>query len=220
MSLAWQEGLFGPDDAGGADRVADDAVPGGVRLDRLRRTRLDERSWVDVARGAYADHGGLFDLLLDVAPWRHRTRRMYDREVLEPRLVAVWAGDDLAALPPPVDGVRRAVGAHYGVELDSVLVNLYRDGRDGVAWHGDTVRHRLDEAVVVTLGLGERRAFWLRPGTSGGPAHRLSSGQGDLVVMGGRCQHEWQHTVPKASRAGARMSVTMRHSHPLGERRP
>jgi hypothetical protein len=153
VSLAWQEGLFGPGEPGG-DRDAV-AGPTGLRLDGLRRARLDVRSWVDVARGAYADHGGLFDLLLDVAPWRHRTRR---------------------------------------------------------------IRHRLDQAVVVTLGLGERRAFWLRPGSSGGPTHRLSSGQGDLVVMGGRCQHEWQHTVPKASRAGARMSVTMRHSQPL--RRP
>ncbi|MDQ1625520.1 MAG: hypothetical protein QOJ49_1018, partial [Actinomycetota bacterium] len=61
-------------------------------------------------------------------------------------------------------------------------------------------------------GLGERRRFLLRPGESGPAVHTLHSGQGDLVVMGGRTQHEWQHTVPKSSRAGARMSVTMRHS--------
>ena len=98
-----------------------------------------------------------------------------------------------------------------------MLVNLYRDGRDGVAWHGDTVRKTLPEAVVVTVGLGERRRFLLRPGTSGPPAVRLETGQGDLVVMGGRTQHEWQHTVPKAAKAGARMSITMRHSRPLTE---
>jgi len=84
-----------------------------------------------------------------------------------------------------------------------------------VAWHGDTVRKRLPEAVVVTVALGERRRFLLRPGDSGPPALELTSGQGDLVVMGGRTQHEWQHTVPKSARAGARMSVTMRHSRPL-----
>ena len=38
-------------------------------------------------------------------------------------------------------------------------------------------------------------------------------GHGDLVVMGGACQHEWEHTVPKeAGVAGPRMSITMRHS--------
>ena len=111
--------------------------------------------------------------------------------------------------------IRSAVSDHYRVDFDSVLVNLYRDGRDGVAWHGDTVRKTLPEAVVVTVGLGERRRFLLRPGTSGPPAVRLETGQGDLVVMGGRTQHEWQHTVPKAAKAGARMSITMRHSRPL-----
>jgi alkylated DNA repair dioxygenase AlkB len=101
------------------------------------------------------------------------------------------------------------------VDFDSVLVNFYRDGRDGVAWHGDTVRRRLPEAVVVTVGLGERRRFLLLPGDRGPAAVTLLSGEGDLVVMGGRCQTDWQHTVPKEAHAGARMSVTLRHSQPL-----
>jgi alkylated DNA repair dioxygenase AlkB len=85
-----------------------------------------------------------------------------------------------------------------------------------VAWHGDTVRKRLAEAVVVTVGLGERRRFLLRPGDSGPATLTLRTGEGDLVVMGGRCQHEWQHTVPKERHAGARMSITLRHSGPSG----
>src|SRR6185436_892514 len=137
-------------------------------------------------------------------PWQQRERCMYDKKVLEPRLVAAWSGDDLARLPAQLQEIRAAVSDRYRVDFDSVLVNLYRDGRDGVAWHGDTVRKRLPEAVVVTVGLGERRRFLLRPGDSGPPALELTSGQGDLVVMGGRTQHEWQHTVPKSARAGAR----------------
>lgn len=140
---------------------------------------------------------------------------MYDRDVLEPRLVAGWSGDALAELPSAVERIRATLSAHYAVDLDSVLVNLYRDGRDGVAWHGDTLRRRLPEAVVVTVALGERRRFLLRKGTQGPPAHTLRTGEGDLLVMGGRCQNEWQHTVPKESRAGTRISITMRHSAPL-----
>jgi alkylated DNA repair dioxygenase AlkB len=140
---------------------------------------------------------------------------MYDKQVLEPRLVASWSADELGRLPEQLQEIRAAVSDRYRVDFDSVLVNLYRDGRDGVAWHGDTVRKRLPEAVVVTVGLGERRRFLLRPGTSGAAVHTLRSGHGDLVVMGGRTQHDWQHTVPKENRAGARMSVTMRHSKPL-----
>ena len=64
--------------------------------------------------------------------------------------------EGLRRLPAQLQEVRAAVSERYQVDFDSVLVNLYRDGRDGVAWHGDTVRKRLPEAVVVTVGLGER----------------------------------------------------------------
>jgi alkylated DNA repair dioxygenase AlkB len=209
VTLAWQESLF--DDHPGGD--------GGLSFSGVRRRALDERCWLDLAPDWVPRHGDLFDELHESAPWQQRERRMYDKDVLEPRLVAAWSGDGLARLPARLQEIRSAVSDHYRAEFDSVLVNLYRDGRDGVSWHGDTVRKTLPEAVVVTVGLGERRRFLLRPGTSGPPAVRLETGHGDLVVMGGRTQHEWQHTVPKAAKAGARMSVTMRHSRPLTSRR-
>ncbi len=202
MALIWQESLFGEE-------------PGGLAFDRVERIQLDANSWLDIVRGWLPRHGELFEELRRDAPWRQRERRMYDRDVLEPRLVAAWSTAELGALPARVEEARQAVIARYRVEFDSVLVNLYRDGRDGVAWHGDNVRKVMPRAVVVTIGLGERRRFLLRPGTSGPAAVRLESGEGDLIVMGGRCQHEWQHTVPKAARAGARMSITMRHSAAL-----
>lgn len=203
MDLAWQGSLFGDE-------------PDALSFDRLERMALDEHSWLDVARRWLPRHDQLFAELLDEAPWQHRERRMWDQTVHEPRLVAAWPREAFALLPTRLAEVRAAVGEHYGVEFDSVLVNLYRDGRDGVAWHGDTVRKRLDRAVVVTVSLGERRRFLLRSGTAGPATVSLDSGDGDLIVMGGRCQNDWQHTVPKAVRAGARMSVTMRHSTPLG----
>lgn len=203
MDLVWQDSLFAE-------------VPGvheaDLAFDRVERITLDERSWIERVPHWLPDQAAIFEELAATAPWRQRERRMYDATVLEPRLVATWSGGTLPAVPIRLEEIRRAVSARYGVEFDSVLVNLYRDGRDGVAWHGDTVRKRLEQAVVVTVALGERRPFLLRPGTSGPPTVRLDSGEGDLVVMRGRCQHEWQHTVPKAARAGARMSVTMRHS--------
>jgi alkylated DNA repair dioxygenase AlkB len=204
MDLAWQQSLF--------DETPDDASRLG--FERARRVTLDERSWLDVIPSWLPEHGEVFDQLLDIARWQHRERWMYDRTVLEPRLVATWGIDDLDGLPEPLEQIRTAVSEHYRANFDSVLVNLYRDGRDGVAWHGDTVRKQLDQAVVVTVGLGERRRFLLRRGTTGPATHILESGHGDLIVMGGRCQHEWQHTVPKAAGAGARMSITLRHLRP------
>lgn len=222
--LAWQGSLFDQSDqsdncGGGAE--AETGVSASPRSPlpslpaQLQRLRLDDRSWLDYVPAWMPDQDRLFEQLLHQAPWEQRERRMYDRDVLVPRLIATWTGAALNELPAPIAVARRLLAAHYGVDFDSVLVNLYRDGRDGVAWHGDTVRKRLPQAVVVTIALGERRRFLLRHGDGGPVTHTLRTGEGDLLVMGGRTQHEWQHTVPKETRAGARMSITMRHSRPL-----
>ena len=179
------------------------------------RHRLDASSWVDSAPGWLHDDGDLLDELRVGGRFEQRTRRIGGREVVEPRLVASWAGEELAALPRRLEEVRGVLSTGYGVTFDSVLVNLYRDGDDAVAWHGDTVRRRLAEPVVATVSLGARRRFLVRPRGGGGTVARWAPGEGDLLVMGGRCQQDWEHTVPRervASSVGPRMSVTLRHS--------
>ncbi len=203
-AVHWQPSLFGEE-----QRPAIDASLGG-----LRRRDLDLRSWVDYLPGWVRGSDTLLAQMAASAPWLpQRRRQMYERVVDEPRLVAPYA--DLSALPPVVAQMRAVLSAHYAVQFDSVLVNLYRDGRDSVAWHGDTVRKTLRNPLVVTVSLGTARRFLMRP-LSGGATVRFTLGDGDLLVMGGATQHDWQHTVPKHTRAlGARMSITMRHTQPL-----
>ena len=201
--MTWQGSLF------------DGLDEGGERLSfaGLRRDALDERSWLDVVPGWVPDHGALFERLLEVAPWQQRTRRMWDDEVLEPRLVASWPTG--AQLPPEVAELVRPLSERYGVEFDSCLVNLYRDGSDAVAWHADTVRKVLRDPLVATVSLGARRSFLVRPAAGGPVVRRYAPGEGDLIVMGGAMQHDWHHTVPRErSASGARMSITLRHSRP------
>ncbi len=89
--------------------------------------------------------------------------------------------------------------------------NLYRDGNDSVAWHGDRHRHHTTDPVVVLLSLGAPRPLKLRR-RGGGPSRSWDLGGGDLFAMGGACQHDWEHCVPKLARAvGPRMSVAFRH---------
>jgi alkylated DNA repair dioxygenase AlkB len=109
----------------------------------------------------------------------------------------------------------RLLSERYAICFDSVWVNLYRDGRDSVAWHGDRNRHAMTRPMVATVSVGARRKFQLRRRGTSRIEHTLMPGLGDLVVMGGECQNEWEHTVPKtASAVGARMSITIRHSKP------
>jgi len=141
---------------------------------------------------------------------------MYGDLVDQPRLTAAWRGAASDPTTGPVVGAMgRALSARYGVEFRSVGFNLYRDGDDSVAWHGDRIARDRAHALVAIVSLGEPRPFRLRP-AGGGPSIAFALGGGDLLVMGGSCQRTWQHTVPKVRRAGPRISVTFRHEMRAG----
>jgi alkylated DNA repair dioxygenase AlkB len=136
---------------------------------------------------------------------------MYDQRVLEPRLTAPWSLGSGEPLDPPIlEEIRLALGRRYGREFDSVGFNLYRDGRDSVAWHGDRIDKAIADPVVALVSFGEPRKFLLRP-KGGGPSRTFVLGAGDLLVTGGRTQWDWDHSVPKVAKAGPRISLAYRH---------
>jgi alkylated DNA repair dioxygenase AlkB len=153
----------------------------------------------------------LFQAVLDSRRWGQRTRWMYDRHVIEPRLTAPWtleSGEPL--VPELVEEMRASLSARYGVPFDSVGFNLYRDGRDSVAWHRDHIVAAIAEPVIAIVSLGERRKLLLRP-HGGGTSRPFQLGRGDLFVTGGRTNRDWEHGVPKAAHAGPRISLAFRH---------
>ena len=164
---------------------------------------------MDHAPGWLRGADDLFAYFVETAPWAQRERRLYDKTRPEPRLTAFYDNDDL---PRPLQEICAALSARYGVDFDSILLNLYRDGRDSVAWHGDRIARTVPDPNVATVTLGHRRSFLLRP-KGGGRSRRFDPGPGDLIVMGGKSQTEWEHTVPKVASAGPRISITVRHSH-------
>jgi alkylated DNA repair dioxygenase AlkB len=191
------------------------ASPGPGPLDELARTELAHGAWIDFLPGWMAGADELFGRLLKVVPWRAERRWMYERVVDVPRLLCFYAeGEELP--DPLLDEARDALNARYAAELGERLVTaglcLYRDGRDSVAWHGDTIgRGSREDTVVAILSLGTPRALLLRPAGGGGTALRHDLGHGDLLVMGGSCQRTWQHAIPKSARpTGQRISVQFR----------
>jgi alkylated DNA repair dioxygenase AlkB len=97
----------------------------------------------------------------------------------------------------------------YGVRFGGPGLNYYRDGRDSVAFHRDRELRRLDDTLVAIATLGAARPFLVRP-RGGGRAHDVRPASGDLLVMGGRAQAEWEHGVPKTAGSGPRISVSWR----------
>jgi alkylated DNA repair dioxygenase AlkB len=202
MSVTVQESLLD---------FGDEATPGAVRPERVP---LRGGAWVDVQRGWLAGSAPLFARLAESVPWRAERRQMYDRTVDVPRLLCFYG--EHAPLPDPaLDACRDALDAHYAGELGERFVTaglcFYRDGRDSVAWHGDTIgRGSTEDTMVAILSLGEARPLLLRP-RGGGHTLRYNLGHGDLIVMGGSCQRTWEHAVPKSARpTGPRISVQFR----------
>jgi len=182
-------------------------------------------------------HGGSAVLTLDVItpsheravfatlrrelPWRQNHLHIFGRTVPEPRLVT-WMGDpgagysysgiELDPVPwtPEVMAVRAAASSLAGVEFNSVLANLYRDGNDSVDWHADDEPELGREPVIASLSLGATRRFDLRHRESGETV-RVDLPPGSVVVMSGRCQNEWVHRVAKTKRpVGPRINLTFR----------
>jgi alkylated DNA repair dioxygenase AlkB len=205
---AWQPSLLGD----GVEVGFDAGFSGAARR------HLDGGAWVDAMPGWVTGGDLLFDEVLAAAPWAHHDRWMYERMVAEPRLTThVWD-----AAPQVLHEMGRALSERYGLELPVISANLYRDGDDSVAWHGDRIGRVRDETVVAMLSLGSPRRFLLRPKKGGGGAARAQGGgasvrfvpaSGDVLVLGGTCQRTWEHCVPKCASAGPRISVMWREGY-------
>ena len=169
----------------------------------------------------------LAQLTADVA-WEQRSIRIFGQEIPQPRLTA-WYGDaearytysGLAWEPrpwlPALQALRQRLEAATDARYNSVLLNLYRDGRDSMGWHADDEPELGSAPTIASLSLGAPRRFRLRPyraGPRAGLAHApvgLDLPNGSLLLMRGPTQRHWQHALPKTARpVGPRLNLTFR----------
>jgi alkylated DNA repair dioxygenase AlkB len=174
----------------------------------MTRDELGNGAWIDFLPGWVKGSDRLFHQLLDGVDWKEHDIQIYDRTIRQPRLSSRVEMAELSRWPILVEIVR-ALEERYGERLVSCWMNLYRDGRDGVAWHGDREGRRQDKALVADVSVGDRRRFLVRP-KGRGRSRGYEIGRGDLLVMGGTCQRTFDHSVPKVASAGPRISITLR----------
>ncbi len=200
-----------------------------------RRVELDDSAWVEHVPGWVGGAETLFEDIVEHAPWEHRTVRMYDRMVDEPRLTA-WYGQALAdANAPAIFGdMLAALSDRYDRTFDSVGAALYRDGRDSVAWHGDRVDPNLLEPIVAIVSLGSARTLRMRaamaarrhdpvPVVTGRPLRDGRNCAGRLAARGTEscsCGGTRQRAVPPLDiAAGDQRLVTDLELAPIGRER-
>jgi alkylated DNA repair dioxygenase AlkB len=191
----------------------------------VERVQLDETSWVDVSRGWLAGADAVFDHLLTGVNWQTSKLFRYDHWVEERRLGSMWRRG--LALPHPVLAeVHKTLQRTYTAQFDGFGLMQYRDGRDGQAFHRDTDMRWLDDTIIAVLTLGATRPWLLRPRANRhdhtetrGATHDLRPGAGDLLVMGGRCQADWEHSVAYLTRqhVDVRISLQWRYTSRRGK---
>jgi alkylated DNA repair dioxygenase AlkB len=195
-------------------------VPSGEPGERLPLEDADIRFWP--AALAVAEASELLDRLLTGIDWQHEEVLIFGQRRPVPRLVA-WHGDPGASytysgtlhqpLPwtPALELVRERVLSLTGCAFNSVLLNLYRDGRDGMGWHSDDEPELGRDPVIASVSLGVPRRFCLRHRRRKDQRLDVSLSPGSLLLMSGTTQHHWVHAVPKtALPVGSRVNLTFR----------
>ncbi len=194
----------------------------------VERLQLDDTSWVDVSRGWLDGADELFDALLNGVDWQGSRIFRYEKWIEERRLGSYWSRG--RPLPhPSLAQIHKTLQRSYRVTFDGFGIIQYRNAGDGQAFHRDTDMRWLDDTVIAIVTLGQQRPWLLRPRSARntidslergkGATHDLSPGNGDLIVMGGACQANWEHSVPYLNKLGVgiRISLQWRYAHKVGK---
>ena len=180
----------------------------------------------------HAEADACFDALRSGIPWQTHRITLFGREVDSPRL-SCWIGDAGAVytysrtrfepLPwtPTVARLRDDLARRLGIRFNSVLANLYRDGRDSMGWHSDDEPELGPAPLIASLSFGAERAFRLRSPATREHALSIELAHGSLLLMAGRTQRLYQHALPKrADVAAPRINLTFRSIEPRISAKP
>ncbi len=131
---------------------------------------------------------------------------MYDKVVTAPRMVS-WYRDDLneqktdSHWPIELQAIRRRVEMETHIKFNAVLLNLYRNGKDGVGWHSDKTLSSNKNMDIASVTFGETRMFRLRHKYRKEiPQLEIPLHHGTFLLMAGATNSFWQHQVPKTAR--------------------
>lgn len=174
---------------------------------------LDDTSWVHWYQGFVRSPHEVFHEVRDQVTWRQSEVLRYDRYVPERRLVGAAPGDGVA-VPTVVRHTHLHLRSRFRRPFEGASALLYRTGDDFQGMHSDREMRWLDDTLIAIVVLGVRRPFVLRrrndPGEDPGDDTVVTPGEGDLLVMGGACQRDWLHGIPRAPTDLPRISLTWR----------
>jgi alkylated DNA repair dioxygenase AlkB len=167
-----------------------------------------------------------FEDLLSQTNWNQDRIKLYGKEVDLPRLTACYgdinknysySGISMEHVPwtPSLLSIKRRVDEVAGEKFNSVLLNLYRNGKNRLSWHQDDESELGDNPVIGSVSFGSTRCFQFK--------HKyrkelkridVNLTHGSVLIMKGTTQRFWLHQIPKTARpVGPRINLTFRFIH-------
>jgi len=121
---------------------------------------------------------------------------------------------------PNLAWLRDEVRKFTSIPFNAVFCNRYRNGDDSIGWHADDESSLgpswPDDIAIASVSVGAPRTFHLRNKADHARKITLSLGNGDLLLMQGSVQRDWEHCVPKTKKQiGERINLTFRLVKPL-----
>lgn len=199
------------------------------QLDLFQKNE-DEFETIKILNGDYVYVSNFFNkelsdfyynkLLFDIV-WKQEVMNIYGKTINFPRLTA-WYGDN--DKPYTFSGItlnplkwndtlleiKNKIELIANTTFNSVLLNLYRSGKDSISWHTDAEKELGLNPIIASVNFGATRKFQLRHNESKEKIELLLT-HGSLLIMKGELQHYWKHQVPKTNLAvKERINLTFR----------
>ena len=160
--------------------------------------------------------------LLNYNKWRHDKIKLFGKEILQPRLTALFGEpgknytySGLEMRPEPftseIEEIRKKCIEYIGKPFNVCLANLYRDGSDSMGWHSDDEKELGKNPTIASVSLGAERVFHLKHKTDRTARHKIRLHHGSLLIMKGSTQEFWKHQLPKTKKkVDPRVNLTFR----------
>lgn len=155
-----------------------------------------------------------YQILKNSTPWKQHLRKIYDKVVPDPRLTAYYGGENGLEWTDCLLGIKRMVENECGIVFNRVLLNYYRDGKDSVAWHSDTLPKDGKHHPIASVTFGDTRLFKIRKKTTKNITQlNIPLTHGSFLLMGETMQDLYEHHIPKTAKdVAGRINLTFRIS--------
>ncbi|WP_298120035.1 alpha-ketoglutarate-dependent dioxygenase AlkB [Flavobacterium sp.] len=164
----------------------------------------------------------LFEKLLNEIPWQQDDITVFGKTHPQPRLTALFGNEgkqysysNIIMQPHPWNAllmfIKSEIEAVCNENFTTVLLNLYRTGKDSNGWHADNEKELGRNPIIASVSFGAERVFHLQHNSIAEAKQKIILQNGSLLIMKDETQHFWKHQIPKTMKEiGPRINLTFR----------